>query len=106
MIRNTTKYLTMAAMISFAAYGNAATKAVTPSFAACSKALVESIVQSDELPAYSMKAPVGRVSTMVDPDSYTVFAHDTKKRTLLAKATCKATPDGEIVSFKTIPVKS
>ena len=41
MIRRTSKYLVMAAMISFAAYGNAGTAAVTPALAACSKALVE-----------------------------------------------------------------
>jgi len=36
----------------------------------------------------------------------TVLAHNVKTKELLAKASCKATPDGEIVSFKSIPVKS
>jgi hypothetical protein len=43
---------------------------------------------------------------MLDPNSFTVLAHDKKTRVLLAKASCKATPAGEIVSFKSIPLKS
>jgi hypothetical protein len=35
-----------------------------------------------------------------------VLAHSVKTKELLAKASCKATPEGEIVSFKAIPVKS
>ena len=43
MIRPNSKYLVMAAMIAFAANGNAGTTMVSPALAACSKALVESI---------------------------------------------------------------
>jgi len=42
----------------------------------------------------------------VDPNSFTVLAHNKRTRQLLAKASCKATADGEIVAFKTLPVKS
>ena len=41
MIRRTSKYLVVSALISFAAYANAGTAAVTPALAACSKALIE-----------------------------------------------------------------
>ena len=57
MIRRTTKYLVMTAMIGFAAYGNAGTATVSPALAACSKALVESIAKSEPLPTYTVKAP-------------------------------------------------
>ena len=106
MIRPTSKYLVMTAMIGFAAYGNAGTATISPSLAACSKALVETLAKSETLPAYSVKAPSARVSSLVDPDSFTVYATNKKTKTLLAKASCKATPEGEIVSFKSIPVKS
>jgi hypothetical protein len=106
MIRPTSKYLVLAAMISFAAYGNAGTAAISPSFAACSKALVESIAKSEKLPPYSVKEPAATVSSLTDPDSYTVLAHKKSTRTLVGKASCTATPDGEIVSFKSLPVKS
>lgn len=106
MIRSTHKYAVMAAMISFAAYGNAGTTTISPALAACSKALVETLAKSDTLPSYTVKAPNAFVSNIVDPNSYTVLAHSAKTKTLLAKASCKAKPDGEIVSFKTIPVKS
>ena len=43
MIRQTSKYLVMAALISFASFGNAGTSTVSPALAACSRALVESI---------------------------------------------------------------
>jgi hypothetical protein len=106
MIRRTSKYLVMAGMIGFAAYGNAGTAAVTPALAACSKALIESIAKAETLPSYSIKAPSSFASEMVDPNSFTVLAHDKKTKTLLAKASCKATPAGTIVSFKSIPLKS
>ncbi len=93
MIRQTSKYLVMAAMIGFAAYGNAGTSTVSPALAACSKALVESI-RSEPLPAYTVKAPGGFVSDLVDKNSFTVLAHSKKTNALLAKASCKATPEG------------
>ena len=104
MIRRTHKYLVMAAMISFAAYGNAGTAAVTPALAACSKALIATLAKSDTLPAYSVKAPSAFVSDMVDPNAFTVIAKNSKTKALLAKASCKATPTGEIVSFKTLKI--
>lgn len=100
------KYIIMAGMISFAAHGNAGTGAVTPALAACSKALVETIAKTDQLPTYTVKSPSLFVSEAVDKNSFTVLAHSVKTKELLAKASCKATPDGEIVSFKSIPVKS
>ena len=104
MTRRNLRYAMMAAMIAFASYGNAGTAAVTPALAACSKALVESI-QKEPLPTYSIKQPASP-STLVDPNSFTVLAHSKKTNSLLAMASCKARPDGEIVSFKTIPLKS
>jgi hypothetical protein len=106
MIRPTSKYLVMAAMIGFAAYGNAGTAAVSPALAACSKALVETLVKAQTLPAYTINAPSRFVPSTVDPNSFTVLAHSAKTRALLAKASCKATPEGEIVSFKALPLKS
>ena len=106
MNRRNMKYLVMAAMISFAAYGNAGTATVSPALAACSKALVESLVKSEPLPAYTVKSPGKYVPSNVDPNAFTVLAHSAKTKALLAKASCKAKADGEIVSFKTIPVKS
>ena len=106
MIRRTSKYLVMAAVISFASYANAGTVAVTPALAACSKALIETIAKSESLPAYKVKAPSAFVSEMVDPYSFTVIARHGKTNALLAKASCKATSAGEIVSFKSIPLKS
>jgi len=106
MIRRTWKYTTMAAMIAFAAYGHAGSATVTPALAACSKALVETLAKSETLPAYTVKAPSKLVSTTVDPNSFTVLAHSATTKELLAKASCKATPEGEIVSFKAIPLKS
>jgi len=104
MIRRTHKYLVMAAMISFAAYGNAGTAAVSPALAACSKALIATLAKSDTLPAYTVKAPSVYISDMVDPNAFTVIAKHSKTKTLLAKASCKATPAGEIVSFKTLKI--
>jgi hypothetical protein len=106
MIRRTSKYLVMSAVISFASYANAGTATVSPALAACSKALVETIAKSDTLPAYKVKAPALFVSELVDPNAFTVFARHGKTNELLAKASCKATPAGEIVSFKSIPLKS
>ena len=79
---------------------------MTPALAACSKALVETIAKSETLPAYTVKSPSLFVSETVDPNAFTVLAHSTKTKALLAKASCKATPTGEIVSFKSIPLKS
>ena len=106
MIRRTSKYLVMTALVSFAAYANAGTAAVTPALAACSKALVETIAKTETLPAYRVKAPSTFVSDMVDPNAFTVFARHGKTNELLAKASCKATSKGQIVSFKSIPLKS
>jgi hypothetical protein len=106
MIRSTTRYLVMAGMISFAAYGHAGAGTVTPALAACSKALVETIAGPEKLPTYTVKSPSPFVSESVDKNSFTVLAHNVKTKELLAKASCKATPEGEIVSFKSIPVKS
>jgi hypothetical protein len=100
---NRSKYLVMAAMIGFAGYGNAGTSTISPALAACSKALVESI-RAEPLPAYTVKAPSTYVSDLVDKNSFTVLAHSKKTRTLLAKASCKATPDGAIVEFKALPL--
>jgi hypothetical protein len=93
-------------MLGCAAVGNAGTGAVTPALAACSKALIETISKTDQLPAYTVKPPSQFVSDMIDPHSFTVLAHSVKTKELLAKASCKATPEGQIVSFKSIPLKS
>ena len=105
MIRRTTKYLAMTAIMGCAAYANAGTALVSPALAACSKALVESIAKSEPLPTYTIKSP-GSPSGLVDPYAFTVLAHSKKTNELLAKASCKATPEGEIVTFKSLPVKS
>jgi hypothetical protein len=106
MIRRTSKYLAASAMISIAAYGNAGTGAVTPALAACSKALVATLAKSETLPTYKVKAPSVFVSDLVDPHAFTVIAKNAKTQELLAKASCKATPEGTIVSFRSIPLKS
>ena len=106
MIRRNAKYLMIAGTIAFAAHANAGPGAVTPALAACSKALVETIAKSETLPAYTVKSPSTFASEIVDKNSFTVLAHSAKTKELLAKASCKATPAGEIVSFKSIPVKS
>ena len=105
MIRRNS-YLVLAAMVGMAAQGNAGTATVTPALAACSKALVETLARAEPLPSYTVKAPRTITSTNVDPNSFTVLAHSAKTKALLAKASCRATPSGEIVSFKSIPVKS
>jgi hypothetical protein len=104
MIR--TKLLVMSAMALAAAAGHAGTAAVSPALAACSKALVETLASSETLPAYTVKAPPSFASSSADPNSFTVLAHGKKSRELLAKASCKAKPTGEIVWFKALPVKS
>ena len=89
----------------FAVSGHAATTPISPALAACSKALVESITKAETLPAYTVKPPVTHASSAVslyDPYAFTVIAHKKASGELLAKATCKATSDGQIVSFKTI----
>ncbi|HEY6125402.1 MAG TPA: hypothetical protein VIV63_12190 [Steroidobacteraceae bacterium] len=106
MIRRTSKYLVMAAVISFASYANAGTAVVTPALAACSKALIETIAKTEPLPAYKVKAPSAFVSELLDPNAFTVIARHSKTNELLAKASCKATSAGEIVSFRSIPLKS
>ena len=83
-----------------------ARSAVTPALAACSKALVETIAKTETLPAYTVKAPSVFVSDLVDPNAFTVSRATPRRNKLLAKASCKATPAGEIVSFKSIPLKS
>jgi hypothetical protein len=106
MIRRTSKFLVASALVSFAAYSNAGSAAVTPALAACSKALMETIAKTETLPAYKVRAPSVFMSDLVDKNSFTVLAHNTKTKELLAKASCKATPAGEIVSFKSLYVKS
>jgi len=100
---NRSKYPAIALMIGFAAYGHAGTSTISPALAACSKALVESI-RAEPLPAYTVKAPSTYVSDLVDKNSFTVLAHSKKTRALLAKASCKATPQGAIVEFKALPL--
>ena len=106
MNRRNFRYAVIASMVSIAASGNAGTATVTPALAACSKALVETLARPDSVPTYTVRAPRPITSSNVDPNSFTVLAHSAKTRALLAKASCRATPDGEIVSFKSIPVKS
>ena len=106
MIRRTSKYIALAGMISFASFGNAGTGAVTPALAACSKALIETIAKAETLPAYTVKPASLFVADTIDPNAFTVIARHGKNNTILAKASCKATPAGAILSFKSIPVKS
>jgi hypothetical protein len=105
MIRRNAYFL-IAGMIAFASHANAGPGAISPALAACSKALVETIAKSDTLPTYTVKSPSPFVSEVVDKNSFTVLAHNVKTKELLAMASCKATPAGEIVSFKSIPLKS
>lgn len=104
--RQLAKTSAIAMIIAFASHGHAAAGAVPPALAACSKALIETLAKPDALPTYTVKAPRAFVSDLVDPNAYTVIAKTAKTRQLLAKASCKATPAGEIVSFRTIPIKS
>lgn len=104
MITRSSKFVAAALVMGFAAYGHAGTAAVSPALAACSKALVATLAKTDELPAYKVKAPSSYASPMQDPNSFTVIAKSGK--TLLAKASCKAKPDGTLLTFRSIPVKS
>jgi hypothetical protein len=106
MIRRTSKYLLAVSLAGFASYSNAGPTAVTPALAACSKALIETLAKTETLPTYTVKAPSAFLSEIVDPNAFTVYARHGKSKALLAKASCKATPSGEIVSFKSIPLKS
>jgi hypothetical protein len=106
MISRTAKYLALAGMTACAAAGHAGTVVVTPALAACSKALVETISKSETLPAYTVRSPSPFVSDVIDKNSFTVLAHNVKTKELLAKASCKATPEGQILSFKAIPIRS
>ena len=106
MIRRTSKYLLAASLVGFAGLSNAGPSAVTPALAACSKALIETIAKAETLPAYTVKAPSSFLSELVDPNAFTVYARHSKSKALLAKASCKATPSGEILSFRSIPLKS
>jgi Flp pilus assembly protein TadG len=105
MIRRTAKYLVIAGMISFASFGHAGTGSVTPALAACSKALIATLT-TDATPTYTVKPATNFISDLVDPNAFTVVAKSTRTNALLAKASCKATSTGEIVSFKSIPLKS
>ena len=106
MIRRTSKYLLLASLVSFAACANAGTIAVTPALAACSKALVQTLANAETLPSYTVKSPSVFVSDLTDPNAFTVYARHSKTKQLLAKASCKASSSGEILSFKSIPLKS
>jgi hypothetical protein len=106
MINRTSKYFAAALALGCAAAGHAGTATISPSLAACSKALVESISTAQPLPSYTIKPPSRFTEPNVDLNSFTVLAHSAKTKELLAKAACRATPDGEIVSFKSIPLKS
>lgn len=106
MIRRTSNILVLAGMISFASFGHAGTGAVTPALAACSKALIETLTKDETAPTYTVKPANNFVPDLVDPNAFTVIAKNTKTKALLAKASCKATPAGQIVSFKSIPLKS
>lgn len=108
MIRRTsnrlTRILAAAGAIVVASNAPAGPSAVSPALAACSKALIETLAKSETLPAYRVKAPSAFLSDVVDPNAFTVYAKNSK-RELLAKASCKATPKGEILSFRALPVK-
>ena len=110
MIGRTPKYFltaaAVAALIGGAGVSNAGTAAVTPALAACSKALIASLAKSETLPAYTVKPPSTFVSDLVDKNAFTVIATSRKTNATLAMASCKATPAGEIVTFKSIPLKS
>lgn len=104
--RNLARLSVMASMIAFASYGHAAGATVSPAFAACSKALIATLAKSETLPSYTLKAPSVFVSDLVDPNAFTVIAKNARTKQLIAKASCKATPAGEVVTFRSIPVKS
>jgi hypothetical protein len=110
MIRRTTrlfvKIFTAAGLLALASNGHAGPSTVPPALAACSKALIETLAKSESLPSYTVKPPSTIVSDIIDPNAYTVIAKHRKTDKLLAKASCRATSAGEILSFKAIPLKS
>lgn len=107
MNRRTTRSLArlsvIASMAAFASHGHAAAGAVSPAFAACSKALIETLEKSAATSNVTLKAPSRFISDVVDPNAFTVIARSKKTREMLAKASCKATPEGEVISFRTLP---
>jgi hypothetical protein len=109
MIRRTStilvRILAAAGVAAAASTAHAGPSAVSPALAACSKALIETLAKSETLPAYTVKAPSAFVSDLIDPNAFTVYAKNSR-RELLAKASCKATPKGEIISFRALPLKS
>src|SRR5687768_16326185 len=108
MIRRTTKNiaksLMLASVIAFDAQRNAGTAAVTPALAACSKALIATLVKTDTLPAYNVKSPSLFVCDLVEPNAVTVIAKTANAKGLLDKGSCKATGAGGIVVFRSIPI--
>jgi hypothetical protein len=106
MISRTARIFALAGVISFASFGHAGTGTISPSLAACSKALVATLSKPEAMPTYTVKPASNFIPDTIDPHAFTVVAKNTKTKELLAKASCKATPKGEIVSFKSIPLKS
>ena len=49
-------------------------------------------------------APSVFVSDLVDPYAFTVIAKSSKTKAVLAKASCKTNPEGEIVAFRTLKI--
>ncbi len=106
MIRRNS-YLVLAAMIGMAAQGNAGTATVTPALAACSKALVETLSPSRRpLPAYTVKAPSAARPEQRRPELVHGAGAQREDQGAAGQGFVQATPTGEIVSFKSIPVKS
>jgi hypothetical protein len=105
MISRTARIFAIAGIISFASFGHAGTSTISPSLAACSKALIQTLAKTETLPTYVVKPASNFVADMVDPHAFTVIAKDSNKK-LIAKASCKATPKGDIVSLNSIPLKS
>jgi hypothetical protein len=104
MIKRKSRMAAAAIISLFAASGHAATATVSPALAACSKALIESITKAETLPAYTVKpaSALAGAGAVYDPNSFTVRAHGKKTGELLGKASCKATSDGQIISFKSL----
>src|SRR5688572_3058396 len=105
MIRRTFKLIAATLMLGSAVSGHAATAPISPALAACSKALVESLATTEQLPTYTVKSPRSFNTHLFDANSFTVLAHSSKSKQLLAKARCEAKPNGEIITFKTLPLK-
>jgi hypothetical protein len=97
------KLFAAAGVVAMASNGYAGPGAVTPALAACSKALIETLAKSETLPVYKVKPASAFVSDLVDPHSFTVYARNAKTQKLLAKASCRATPKGEVLTFKALP---